>query len=128
MKSLKKINLTGSLVLLLTRQGAEASLGKVISGVIGVGVATVALSAALGIAGFTAAGITAVSYAAGMMSASAMASGGGVAVGSTVAVLQSVGGAAGVQQLQPQRALLKLPLAMLLVLLHDILIKEQHIT
>lgn len=47
--------------------------------------------------GFTTAGITAGSIAAKMMSAAAIANGGGVAAGSTVAVLQSVGerGAAG---------------------------------
>lgn len=47
--------------------------------------------------GFTAAGITAGSVAAKMMSAAAIANGGGVAAGSAVAVLQSVGecGAAG---------------------------------
>ena len=38
-----------------------------------------------------AAGITAGSYAAGMMSAAAVANGGAVAAGSTVAVLQSLG-------------------------------------
>ncbi|KAG6587290.1 interferon alpha-inducible protein 27-like protein 2A [Phytophthora cinnamomi] len=42
-------------------------------------------------AGFTAAGIAAESAAAGMMSAAATASGGCVATGSTVAVLQSIG-------------------------------------
>ena len=45
----------------------------------------------LGAAGFTAAGITAGSWAAGMMSAAAVANGGAVAAGSTVAVLQSLG-------------------------------------
>lgn len=45
--------------------------------------------------GFTTAGIASGSIGAGMMSASAIASGGGVAAGSTVAVLQSVGAAGG---------------------------------
>ena len=45
----------------------------------------------LGAVGFTAAGITAGSWAAGMMSAAAVANGGAVAAGTTVAVLQSVG-------------------------------------
>ena len=45
----------------------------------------------LGAAGFTAAGITAGSYAAGMMSAAAIANGGGVAAGGAVALLQSAG-------------------------------------
>lgn len=41
--------------------------------------------------GFTAGGIVAGSIAAGMMSSAAVANGGGVAAGSLVAVLQSVG-------------------------------------
>ncbi|XP_072466181.1 interferon alpha-inducible protein 27-like protein 2A [Notamacropus eugenii] len=45
----------------------------------------------LGVAGFTKAGIAAGSVAAKMMSAAAVANGGGVASGSLVAVLQSVG-------------------------------------
>ena len=45
----------------------------------------------LGAVGFTAVGITAGSWAAGMMSAAAVANGGAVAAGTTVAVLQSVG-------------------------------------
>lgn len=45
----------------------------------------------LGAIGFTGAGITASSLAAKMMSASAIANGGGVAAGSLVATLQSVG-------------------------------------
>uniref|UniRef100_A0A671MLM1 Uncharacterized protein n=1 Tax=Sinocyclocheilus anshuiensis TaxID=1608454 RepID=A0A671MLM1_9TELE len=44
---------------------------------------------ALSMAGFTAAGITAGSMAAGMMSSAAITSGGGVAAGSLVALLQS---------------------------------------
>ncbi|NXC29490.1 IFI27 protein, partial [Campylorhamphus procurvoides] len=43
--------------------------------------------------GFTSAGIAAGSIAAKMMSAAAIANGGGVAAGSTVAVLQSIGAA-----------------------------------
>ncbi len=46
---------------------------------------------ALGIAGFTGAGIAAGSTAAGMMSSAAIANGGGVAAGSLVAILQSAG-------------------------------------
>ena len=55
--------------------------------------AVVAVGGPLGLAavGYTAAGITAGSYAAGMMSAAAIANGGGVAAGGTVAVLQAVG-------------------------------------
>ncbi|KAM9038386.1 interferon alpha-inducible protein 27-like protein 2A isoform 1-T1 [Sarcophilus harrisii] len=47
----------------------------------------------LGALGFTKLGIAAGSMAASMMSASAIANGGGVAAGSLVAVLQSVGAA-----------------------------------
>lgn len=47
--------------------------------------------AALGAIGFTSAGITAGSSAAGMMSGAAVANGGGVAAGSLVSVLQSAG-------------------------------------
>ena len=50
-----------------------------------------AAPALLGAAGFAAVGVTAGSWAAGMMSAAAVANGGAVAAGSTVAVLQSVG-------------------------------------
>lgn len=53
--------------------------------------AVVVVPAALGLVGFTAGGITAGSFAAGMMSSAAIANGGGVAAGSLVAVLQSVG-------------------------------------
>lgn len=45
----------------------------------------------LGAVGFTSAGITPGSYAAGMMSAAATANGGGVAAGSLVSLLQSAG-------------------------------------
>lgn len=45
----------------------------------------------LGTVGFTSTGIAAGSVAAKMMSATAVANGGGVAAGSTVAVLQSIG-------------------------------------
>ena len=54
-------------------------------------VTTVAAPFVLGAIGFTSAGIAAGSYAASMMSAAAIANGGGVAAGSAVAVLQSVG-------------------------------------
>ncbi|XP_074516834.1 interferon alpha-inducible protein 27-like protein 1 isoform X3 [Sebastes fasciatus] len=45
----------------------------------------------LGAIGFTSAGIAASSIAAGMMSSAAVANGGAVAAGSTVAVLQALG-------------------------------------
>lgn len=50
-----------------------------------------AVPAVLSAVGFTSAGITASSLAAKMMSISAIANGGGVAAGSLVATLQSVG-------------------------------------
>uniref|UniRef100_A0A8C5C525 Uncharacterized protein n=1 Tax=Gadus morhua TaxID=8049 RepID=A0A8C5C525_GADMO len=63
-------------------------------GTIGAGGAVVAAPFVLGAVGFTAVGITAGSWAAGMMSsAAAVANGGAVAAGTTVAVLQSVGAA-----------------------------------
>lgn len=46
---------------------------------------------AIGALGFTSAGIAAGSVAAKMMPAAAIANGGGVAAGSSVAVLQSIG-------------------------------------
>ncbi|XP_006126025.1 interferon alpha-inducible protein 27-like protein 1 isoform X1 [Pelodiscus sinensis] len=64
-----------------------------IGAVAGLGVATVAVPAVLGVAGFSSAGIAAGSVGAKMMSAAAVANGGGVAAGSTVAVLQSIGAA-----------------------------------
>ncbi|NXK26975.1 IF27A protein, partial [Arenaria interpres] len=57
------------------------------------GVALVGIPVAIGAMGFTATGIAAGSVAAKMMSAAAIANGGGVAAGSAVAVLQSVGAA-----------------------------------
>ncbi|XP_054774374.2 interferon alpha-inducible protein 27-like protein 2A [Lytechinus pictus] len=101
MEGIVKTNfLTITCLILLTGpvQGVEAgwinSILTVTGGtVIGVGSAMFVLPAALGLAGFTAAGITAGSSAAGMMSASAIASGGGVASGSIVAVCQSIAAA-----------------------------------
>uniref|UniRef100_A0A803SY98 Interferon alpha inducible protein 27 like 1 n=1 Tax=Anolis carolinensis TaxID=28377 RepID=A0A803SY98_ANOCA len=55
------------------------------------GGATIGVPLALGALGFTAAGIAVGSVAAGMMSTTAVASGGGVAAGSLVAIGQSVG-------------------------------------
>uniref|UniRef100_A0A3B3YAA7 Uncharacterized protein n=1 Tax=Poecilia mexicana TaxID=48701 RepID=A0A3B3YAA7_9TELE len=56
------------------------------------GIGAVALApVVLGAVGFTSAGIAAGSYAASMMSAAAVANGGGVAAGSLVAILQSAG-------------------------------------
>lgn len=69
-------------------RGTETTLTR---RVLSAGVAVLGIPAAIGALGFTAAGITAGSVAAKMMSAAAIANGGGVAAGSTVAVLQSVG-------------------------------------
>ncbi|NWH83634.1 IFI27 protein, partial [Aegithalos caudatus] len=57
------------------------------------GMALIGLPVAIGALGFTEAGIAAGSIAAKMMSAAAIANGGGVATGSIVAVLQSIGAA-----------------------------------
>ncbi|XP_062413136.1 interferon alpha-inducible protein 27-like protein 2B isoform X1 [Pungitius pungitius] len=56
-------------------------------------VAVAAAPVVLGAVGFTSAGITAGSYAATMMSVTAVANGGAVAAGSTVAALQAAGAA-----------------------------------
>ncbi|XP_068924011.1 interferon alpha-inducible protein 27-like protein 2 [Petaurus breviceps papuanus] len=58
---------------------------------VGGAIAVTSVPAVLGVAGFTKAGIAGGSMAAKMMSAAAVANGGGVASGSLVAVLQSVG-------------------------------------
>ncbi|XP_058052330.1 interferon alpha-inducible protein 27-like protein 2A isoform X2 [Ahaetulla prasina] len=60
---------------------------------IGLGVAAVGIPAAVGLVGFSGAGIVAGSIGAKMMSAAAIANGGGVAAGGVVATLQSVGAA-----------------------------------
>nr|XP_020726093.1 interferon alpha-inducible protein 27-like protein 2A [Odocoileus virginianus texanus] len=67
------------------------SLAKAAVAVVGGASAVAAVPAVLGAVGFTSAGITASSLAAKMMSISAIANGGGVAAGSLVATLQSVG-------------------------------------
>ncbi|KAJ8333219.1 hypothetical protein SKAU_G00421150 [Synaphobranchus kaupii] len=66
-------------------------VGTAVGIVAGAGLAVVAVPVAVVGLGFTAAGITAGSTAAGMMSAAAIANGGAVAAGSAVAVLQSLG-------------------------------------
>ncbi|NWX06832.1 IFI27 protein, partial [Caloenas nicobarica] len=68
-------------------------IGAAVGGVLPAGVLLVGVPAVIGALGFTSAGITAGSLAAKMMSAAAIANGGGVAAGSTVAVLQSIGAA-----------------------------------
>ncbi|XP_074411893.1 interferon alpha-inducible protein 27-like protein 2A [Zonotrichia albicollis] len=65
----------------------------VIGATVGVGLALFGVPGGVAALGFTKAGILAGSIAAKMMSAAAIANGGGVAAGSTVAVLQSVGAA-----------------------------------
>ncbi|XP_055217340.2 interferon alpha-inducible protein 27-like protein 1 isoform X1 [Gorilla gorilla gorilla] len=67
----------------------RAAVAAVVGGVVAVGTVPVALSAM----GFTSVGIAASSIAAKMMSTAAIANGGGVAAGSLVAILQSVGAA-----------------------------------
>uniref|UniRef100_A0AC11C8M8 Uncharacterized protein n=1 Tax=Ovis aries TaxID=9940 RepID=A0AC11C8M8_SHEEP len=67
------------------------SLAKAAAVVVGGASTVVAVPVVLGAVGFTSTGITASSLAAKMMSISAIANGGGVAAGSLVATLQSVG-------------------------------------
>lgn len=64
-----------------------------IGAALGAGLLHVGIPMAIGALGFTSAGIAAGSVAAKMMSAAAIANGGGVAAGSSVAVLQSIGAA-----------------------------------
>ncbi|XP_030074300.1 interferon alpha-inducible protein 27-like protein 2A isoform X3 [Microcaecilia unicolor] len=64
-----------------------------ILGIAGAVTAVVGTPVVIGMVGFTSAGIAAGSLAAKMMSAAALANGGGVAAGGTVAVLQSIGAA-----------------------------------
>lgn len=68
-------------------------LGAAIGTVVGAGVAVVAAPLVVAGLGFGAGGIVAGSYAASMMSAAAIANGGAVAAGSSVAILQSIGAA-----------------------------------
>ncbi|XP_012707728.1 interferon alpha-inducible protein 27-like protein 2A [Fundulus heteroclitus] len=63
------------------------------AGAVGAVGAVALVPAALGVIGFSSAGITAGSYAAGMMSSYAIANGGGVAAGSLVSLLQSAAAA-----------------------------------
>nr|XP_009684137.1 PREDICTED: interferon alpha-inducible protein 27-like protein 2A [Struthio camelus australis]XP_009684138.1 PREDICTED: interferon alpha-inducible protein 27-like protein 2A [Struthio camelus australis] len=67
--------------------------GASIGAAVGLGVALVGVPVGILALGFTATGIAAGSVAAKMMSAAAIANGGGVAAGSIVAVLQSAGAA-----------------------------------
>ncbi|XP_045427904.1 interferon alpha-inducible protein 27-like protein 1 [Pipistrellus kuhlii] len=70
-----------------------STAGKVGLAVLGGVVAVGAVPVVLGAIGFTSTGIAASSIAANMMSSAAIANGGGVAAGSLVATLQSVGAA-----------------------------------
>ncbi|XP_006011979.1 interferon alpha-inducible protein 27-like protein 2A [Latimeria chalumnae] len=62
-----------------------------VAAAVGAGVMVVGAPFAVGALGFTQVGIAGASVAAKMMSAAAIANGGGVAAGSVVSVLQSVG-------------------------------------
>uniref|UniRef100_A0A8C9X0M4 Interferon alpha-inducible protein 27-like protein 2A n=1 Tax=Sander lucioperca TaxID=283035 RepID=A0A8C9X0M4_SANLU len=64
-------------------------------GALGAAVATPVVLGVVGAIGFTSAGIAAGSYAASLMSAAAVANGGGVAAGSLVAICQAAGGLSG---------------------------------
>lgn len=66
-------------------------IAPIVGTVEGVILAPLLVKAAVPMIGFTAAGIKSGSLAAGMMSAEAISSGGGVAAGGLVALLQSVG-------------------------------------
>ncbi|KAG8143052.1 hypothetical protein E2320_000334 [Naja naja] len=66
---------------------------SLLGAVIGLGTAAVAVPAAVGLLGFSSAGIVVGSIGAKMMSAAAIANGGGVAAGGLVATLQSIGAA-----------------------------------
>uniref|UniRef100_M3XVZ3 Interferon alpha inducible protein 27 n=1 Tax=Mustela putorius furo TaxID=9669 RepID=M3XVZ3_MUSPF len=73
--------------------GFSGFLVKTVAAVIGGVVYVASVPTVLGAVGFTGAGITASSLAAKMMSSAAIANGGGIAAGSLVATLQSVGAA-----------------------------------
>ncbi|XP_057896428.1 interferon alpha-inducible protein 27-like protein 2A [Melospiza georgiana] len=68
-------------------------IGAAVGVTVGAGLALVGIPGSIAALGFTKAGILAGSVAAKMMSAAAIANGGGVAAGSAVAVLQSIGAA-----------------------------------
>ncbi|XP_026558454.1 interferon alpha-inducible protein 27-like protein 2A [Pseudonaja textilis] len=71
----------------------KAVLNSLLGAAVGLGTAAVAVPAAVGILGFSSAGIVVGSIGAKMMSAAAIANGGGVAAGGLVATLQSIGAA-----------------------------------
>ncbi|XP_059686784.1 interferon alpha-inducible protein 27-like protein 2A [Gavia stellata] len=88
----------GSVAAKMMSLSAMANGGNVASGSLvaiaqSLGVALVGIPAGICALGFTATGITAGSLAAKMMSVAAIDNNGGVAAGSTVAVLQSIGAA-----------------------------------
>uniref|UniRef100_A0A7N5K2F8 Uncharacterized protein n=1 Tax=Ailuropoda melanoleuca TaxID=9646 RepID=A0A7N5K2F8_AILME len=68
-------------------------MGRIIGAAVGLGVAVVGVPIAVHVLGFGSAGIVAGSIGAKMMSAAAIANGGGVAAGSVVATMQSIGAA-----------------------------------
>ncbi|XP_051493937.1 uncharacterized protein LOC127393154 isoform X5 [Apus apus] len=95
------MNIVGSSVGTALAIGVKKALiGAAAGTATGVGL-VFAIPAVVSAMGFTAGGIAAGTLAAKMMSATAIANGGGVAAGSTVAVLQSVG-AAGLSRLVPK--------------------------
>ncbi|NP_001107618.1 interferon, alpha-inducible protein 27 [Equus caballus] len=88
--TLNGFNLLGAPAAALTVSPLAA---KATAAVVGGALTVGAVPVVLGAMGFTGAGITASSLAAKMMSTAAIANGGGVAAGSLVATLQSVGAA-----------------------------------
>ena len=73
------------------REATHMAVGGMVGGAVGGTAAYVGVPMVVNALGFTAEGIVAGSTAAGMMSTAAVAEGGGVATGSTVAMLQSIG-------------------------------------
>ncbi|KAI1895021.1 hypothetical protein AGOR_G00101980 [Albula goreensis] len=103
--SVNSVRVKGSKLTELNKQGDQIlplhwenhrdsfTMARVLAAAAGAGLAVVGVPAAIGALGFTAAGITAGSIASWMMSAAAIANGGGVAAGSVVAFFQTVGAA-----------------------------------
>ncbi|KAF1375031.1 hypothetical protein PFLUV_G00235170 [Perca fluviatilis] len=86
----KKCGFSEQFVRPINKMGPAGTAAAIVGGAV---VSVVGAPVVLGAIGFTSAGIAAGSYAAGMMSAAAVANGGAVAAGSTVAVLQAAGAA-----------------------------------
>ncbi|ETE66305.1 Ensconsin, partial [Ophiophagus hannah] len=75
------------------KEDQELPMDSVLGAAIGLGTAAVGVPVAVGLLGFSSAGIAVGSIGAKMMSAAAIANGGGVAAGGLVATLQSIGAA-----------------------------------